>query len=226
MIGSVMTLQTQLRRISCITTLAALTTGALWGCDKSPSPMPNSAAPPPVAAAPAAAATGVPAAATAAPLTAPAAVVQPAAPAPAAAPAHPETCEVEVSGLIKNPPKLPAEHYYQVYMAYGDCLAKDAHILGRTSVVNSLPKFATEVFARWGSDLTLCIAAEAGPGKPTKLYGKATRTFHAEGLGEVEFKDITVEVKAGPPHIFPAVRAPLDGPSAPAAPAALVPTAK
>ena len=226
MIGSVMTLQTQVRRISCITTLAALTTGALSGCDKSPSPMPNSAAPPPVAAAPAAAATGVPAAATAAPLTAPAAVVQPAAPAPVAAPAHPETCEVEVSGLLKNPPKLPAEHYYQVYLAYGDCLAKDAHILGRTSIVNSLPKFATEVFARWGSDLTLCIAAEAGPGKSTKLYGKATRTFHAEGLGEVEFKDITVEVKAGPPHIFPAVRAPLDGPSAPAAPAALVPTAK
>lgn len=224
MIESVMTLQTQLRRISCITTLAALTTGALSGCDKSPSPMPSSAAPPPAAAAPAVTATGVPAAATVAPLAAPAAVVQPAA--AAAAPAHPETCEVEVSGLIKNPPKLPAEHYYQVYMAYGDCLAKDAHILGRTSVVNSLPKFATEVFARWGSDLTLCIAAEAGPGKPTKLYGKASRTFHAEGLGEVEFKDITVEVKAGPPHIFPAVRAPLDGPSAPAAPAVQTPTAK
>lgn len=185
--------------------------------------MPTSAAPQPVAAAPAVAATGVPVAATAAPLAAPAAVTPPAT---AAAPAHPETCEVEVSGLLKNPPKLPAEHFYQVYMAYGDCLAKDAHILGRTSVVNSLPKFATEVFARWGSDLTLCIAAEAGPGKPTKLYGKASRTFHAEGLGEVEFKDITVEVKAGPPHIFPAVRAPLDGPAAPAAPAVLVPTAK
>lgn len=223
MMGSAMTLQTQLRRISCITSLAALTSGALSGCDKSPSPMPTSAAPLPVAAAPAVAATGVPVAATAAPLAAPAAVAPPAT---AAATAHPETCEVEVSGLLKNPPKLPAEHYYQVYMAYGDCLAKDAHILGRTSVVNSLPKFATEVFARWGSDLTLCIAAEAGPGKPTKLYGKATRTFHAEGLGEVEFKDITVEVKAGPPHIFPAVRAPLDGPSAPAAPAVLVPTAK
>lgn len=223
MMGSAMTLQTQLRRISCITSLAALTSGALSGCDKSPSPMPTSAAPLPVAAAPAVAATGVPVAATAAPLAAPAAVAPPAT---AAAPAHPETCEVEVSGLLKNPPKLPAEHFYQVYMAYGDCLAKDAHILGRTSVVNSLPKFATEVFARWGSDLTLCIAAEAGPGKPTKLYGKATRTFHAEGLGEVEFKDITVEVKAGPPHIFPAVRAPLDGPSAPAAPAVLVPTAK
>lgn len=224
MIGSAMTLQNQLRRISCITSLVALTTGALSGCDKSPSPMPTSAAPPPVAAV--AAATGVPVAATAAPLAAPAAVVQPAAPAPAAAPAHPATCEVEVSGQLKNPPKLPPEHYYQAYLAYGDCLAKDAHILGRTSIVYSFPKFGTEVFARWGSDLTLCIAAEAGPGKPTKLYGKATRTFHAEGLGEVEFKDITVEVKAGPPHTFPAVRAPLDSPATPAAPAALVPTAK
>lgn len=127
-----------------------------------------------------------------------------AAPGRAAAPAttHPAACEVELFAEIKTLAALPPNHTWIAYVSDGDCLAKEAYILGR-SPIKSGPKFMTEVIARWGADLTLCVVAEEAAGKPTTLYGKAKRTFHAEGRGEVVFHDLVVEVRKGPEHIFP-----------------------
>jgi hypothetical protein len=74
------------------------------------------------------------------------------------------------------------------------------------------------VFAPWGSNLTVCIAAEEEPGKPAILYGKAKAPFHAEGTGEVVFHNIVVEVQTGPAHAFPKASGPR--------PVAAAPTAK
>jgi hypothetical protein len=56
-----------------------------------------------------------------------------------------------------------------------------------------------EVFVPWGSDLTLCAASETAPGKPSTLYGKAKVPMHAEAAGEVEFKNVILDLAAGQP---------------------------
>ncbi|MCU0658400.1 MAG: hypothetical protein MUF64_25020 [Polyangiaceae bacterium] len=127
-------------------------------------------------------------------------------PASASAPrVHPEICEVEFFGQVGPvDPKKPAP---VVFASYGDCLAPGAGNIGQTSPEPN-GKFFLEVFVKWGSDLTLCSYQPAAPGsdKPTKLYGKAAGPFHAESEGEVEFKNVQIEMKEGPPKTFAKVK--------------------
>lgn len=132
------------------------------------------------------------------------AAAQGGAPAPAAAKADDggdhagDLVEVEVFGSIKG---APSGTTMSILVAVGDCLADDARVLGRTPAGQS---FMIEVFAPWGSDLTVCAAVEPGDGKPAVLYGKWKESLHAEGEGEVMFHDVVIELKKGKPHTFPA----------------------
>lgn len=118
---------------------------------------------------------------------------------------HPDVCEVEFFGQVKPvDPKLPPP---VVFASYTDCLAPTTRNIGQTSTQPD-GKFFLEVFVKWGSDLTLCAfqPAAGGEEKPTKLYGKAAGPFHAEKEGEVEFKDVQIELKSGTARTFPRVR--------------------
>jgi len=72
--------------------------------------------------------------------------------------------------------------------------------------VNDSGKFFTEVFSSWGADLTLCAAVEGPDGKST-LYGKASRTYHAEAKGEVVFGGVDIGLKEGPARAVNAIPA-------------------
>lgn len=142
------------------------------------------------------------------PLPAPVVPTTPAASAPAVpappAPAHPKTCEVEMGGLLQFPKgQVPAKGTTYVYVADNDCLAADAHVLGR-SQASKEGSFFIEVFPRWGADLTLCAAHEVAPGQPSKLYGKAAGPMHAEATGEVTFGNLRIAMRPGAAHRFPA----------------------
>lgn len=119
-----------------------------------------------------------------------------------AAAAPSERCEVEFTGQVSGTSKLPPGSNTWVYAADGDCLAKDAHILGAMRASDQ-GSFAIEVFSRWGADLTLCAAVAPTPESPSKLYGKLTRKFHAEKRGEIMFEKVQIGLKAGPEHTFP-----------------------
>lgn len=150
------------------------------------------------AAEPTAAATAKPAAAATAKPAGPADSSKPAA--SPAKPAHPPSCEVELTGKIIGP--LPAGMTYWVYVAEGDCLAKNAKILG-TMRGSEAGSFGIEVFSRWGADLTVCASAAKTPDSPTKLYGKLPRILHAEATGEVMFEKLEIKLKPGPERVFP-----------------------
>ena len=187
---------------------------------------PDKAASPPPSAAP----TSAPVAAPSAP--APAAPPSTGAPAdPAAAPTgaptvlkpsgyfeKPTTCEIEFEGKVTNVDKLPPKHRFWIFVAQGkaDCLDPAAYIIGRT-VASPVGEFSFEVFSDWGQDITFCAAAlpgqdkAEGMDKPSKLYGKATGSYHAEASGEIVWKSIDIAVKPGPAHVFPALKAPLAG---------------
>lgn len=128
---------------------------------------------------------------------------------------HPASCEVELFGDAKLKAAVPPAQKLYSYVAVGDCLKKDAQILDR-SPLRPGEKIVTEVYAAWGADLTVCVAAEEEAGKPSTLYGKAKRVYHAEGVGEVVYNGVVVEVKAGAPHVFPPVRAAAKAAQAPA----------
>lgn len=119
---------------------------------------------------------------------------------PAAAAAHPPSCEVEFFGKITT--ALPAGQQFWVYIADGDCLAKDATILG-TAHANDQGGFSIEVFSKWGAKLSMCAAASAGADKPSTLYGKVARSFPAEKTGEIIYDKVEVKLRKGAPHTFP-----------------------
>lgn len=129
-----------------------------------------------------------------------------AAPAKAAAPATAATtterCEVEFTGQVSGAGKLPAGSNTWVFAADGDCLAKDAHILGAMRASDQ-GSFAIEVFSKWGADLTLCAAVAQTPESPAKLYGKVARKFHAAAKGEIMFEKVQIGMRSGPAHTFP-----------------------
>lgn len=117
--------------------------------------------------------------------------------------AHPETCEVEFFGQVKpveNTKLTPV-----VFASYDDCLSPAPRNIGQSSTQPD-GKFFLEVFVKWGSDLTLCAYQPTAGDKPTKLYGKAAGPFHAEKEGEVEFKNVTIDLKAGTARPFPKPR--------------------
>jgi hypothetical protein len=125
-------------------------------------------------------------------------------PADSAVPAHPDVCEVEFFGQVrpaeagKPPPPV-------VFASYDDCLSATPVNIGQTTTQPD-GKFFLEVFVKWGSDLTLCAAQLPAQDKPTKLYGKAAGPFHAEAIGEVEFKGVVIEMKPAASRTFPGPR--------------------
>lgn len=118
--------------------------------------------------------------------------------APAAAAEPTPLCEVEIAGNLTAPPDVPAP---MVFVALGDCLAEKPRVIGYGG--SHKGRFFVEVFAPWGSDLTLCAASEPTPGAASRLYGKAAMVMHAEAKGEVEFKDVKLTLAPGPARAFP-----------------------
>jgi hypothetical protein len=114
--------------------------------------------------------------------------------------ALPERCEVEILGNVhlpkgyKGPPPI-------AFVAIGDCLAPSPNIVGAIAATPQV--FFVEVMVPQNTELTVCAASEPKPGEPSKLYGKDPRVFHAAGFGEVEFRDVVVELKPGAPKAFP-----------------------
>ncbi len=115
-------------------------------------------------------------------------------------PSHPANCEVEISGKVVVPKKFAKAPAPMTFVAIGDCLAEKPDIVGYGGSNHGV--FFVEVFAPWGSDVSLCAASEPTPGKPSTLYGKAKLPMHAQASGEVEFHDVVVEVAPGPPKTF------------------------
>lgn len=157
------------------------------GCKEPPKETPKAA---PSASTPTTASATAPASAPAAGLSA------------SAAPAHSETCEVEIFGKVNLPKDLPKGKKVIVYVAQDDCLADNAQILGHVDA-GSDGGIVIEVFPKWGTDITICAAVDEGEGKPTTRYGKAKGKFHAEAEGEVTFADVKIDLEKGKPHVFP-----------------------
>jgi hypothetical protein len=130
-------------------------------------------------------------------------------PAPAARkePDHPPTCEVEIAGQVKLPKALPEKSRVVVLVADNDCLAPDAHIIGRSLPAPRSGRFSIEVFSRWGSDLTICAAVEGKAGKPVSVYGKWNKSIHAEKAGEIVVSDVTIALERGEPRTLAPVSA-------------------
>ena len=126
-----------------------------------------------------------------------------AAPPSASAPAsHPDKVEVEITGLVELPKGYKPKGTIYVYVSHKDCLATDAPVLGRVQPPDSM-RFFIEVFPPWASDITICAAEDAGEGKPSTLYTKATGTFHAEKTGEVNFDNVKLVLSTQPAKMLP-----------------------
>ncbi len=175
-------------------TVAVVLSVALVACGKPPSPV----AAPPAVAEPATPASPV------APPAAPSPVV--AAPAPASpAAAEPTLCEVELSGSVTA--AVGASEAPFAFVAIGDCLDPAAKVLGRDFVNKQDGKWFIEVFPPCGTDLTVCASLEPATAMPnapgeTRRYGKLDRLLHAQGVGEIEFKELAVPLSDGPPRTF------------------------
>ena len=123
---------------------------------------------------------------------------------PSATPAGPVTCEVEITGKVKLPKGTPPNDKAaspMTFVALGDCLAPTPRIVGFSGSTRG--RFFVEVFVPEGSELSLCAALESAPGGPSTLYGKAKAKMVARGRGEVEFKNLVVELAPGPAKSFP-----------------------
>lgn len=86
-----------------------------------------------------------------------------------------------------------------VFASYDDCATPTAANIGQTTV-NPDGTFFLEVFVKWGSDLTLCAAQPPGPGKPSTTLGKYAKPIHAEALGEIEVREIEIELRPVAPR--------------------------
>jgi hypothetical protein len=103
-------------------------------------------------------------------------------------------------------PVLDPRDGLAVYVSVDDCLAPDARIVARMPTLPNQP-FFVEVFVPCGMELSLCAAAEprltvGDVPKPTRLYGQLPRRLKAVGEGEIEFKDLTWPLLAGPERTF------------------------
>lgn len=147
-----------------------------------------------------------------APPAAPApAIAQAAAPAPAAttaAPANTAAAEpggdaaVEIMGAVQIPPGPPPRGKLVAMIAQGDCLDPSAKILRRVPITDE-GSFFTVVLVPPASSLTVCAAAEAAPGRPATVYGKAEKPLPVGDKAAQEFRDVGVVLTAGPPRLFP-----------------------
>jgi hypothetical protein len=117
-------------------------------------------------------------------------------------------CEVEMGGKLTGV-DIPKGFETIVYVTLGDCLAPDAHVLTR-AIGTAEATFFAEVFVPCGVDLMVCgsfepTSLDTAP-QSTTLYGKLDRKLHAEGEGEIEFRDLAVPLVHGPARTFPAPR--------------------
>jgi hypothetical protein len=104
--------------------------------------------------------------------------------------AHPD-CEVELAGTVTGAPVAA------MIVAVGDCLAPGAKVLGTATARDG--RWAVEVFAPWGSDLSVCATGQNG------ARAKAKKRIHAEAAGEIIVGGVDVVLPGG------------DAPPAPAA---------
>jgi len=117
---------------------------------------------------------------------------------------------VEITGDIAVPKDAPKKGKLWVYVAQDNCLAEDAHLLGRVAA-DSAKAFFAEVFSKWGAELTVCGALEPEKGGPAEYYGRAINpdpkgngAFVPAQQGEVNYSKVHIELRKGPAHQFPA----------------------
>jgi hypothetical protein len=137
----------------------------------------------------------------------PAAAVTP--PAPKVEPPH-APGEVEMGGQIKLPKSLNKKATVFVLVADNDCLAPDAHIIGRALADTKSGRFSIEVFPAWGKKLTVCGLVEGSGAPAGTLYGKATNLIPVEQSGEIVVSNIEIPVTKQAAHEFPPVTAGAD----------------
>lgn len=123
--------------------------------------------------------------------------------APAAEPGADSTdAAVEISGELDLPPgPLPKERL-MVYVTLRDCL-NDASPLLRRLPASDNRNYFIAVIAPRGSSLSVCAAAEPGPGKPAHLYGRARQTLQLKQTADQSFSAVDVTLAEGPPRRFP-----------------------
>lgn len=111
---------------------------------------------------------------------------------------------IEVSGEVRLPPDTPPPSLLYVYATSGDCLSEQPRLLRRMPVTES-GTFLLHLIAQPGSELSLCAAAApAGDGHaPVSLYGKYPTLVRVGMQREQEFRDVTIHIAPGPPHLFP-----------------------
>jgi hypothetical protein len=134
---------------------------------------------------------------------------KPATPAPAPGPVLGPTAEVELSGSVKSPPGMPAG-VIKVMVTDGECWKPETKMLGGNDAAPE-GRFFSEVYVKQGTKLWLCAAlvpAGGAPNAPIEWTASAAKApFLGQGAGEVEFPNIEMELKKGPPVTLP-VRAP------------------
>ena len=109
---------------------------------------------------------------------------------------------VEISGELELPPgPLPKERL-MVYVTLRDCL-NDASPLLRRLPASDNRNYFIAVIAPRGSSLSVCAAAEPGPGKPAHLYGRASQTLQLKQTADQSFSAVDVTLAEGPPRRFP-----------------------
>lgn len=115
-------------------------------------------------------------------------------------------CEVEMTGRIADVP-VPAGNNYVVYVGIKTCMGADAYLLTR-AIANPGGDFFAEVFVACGTQLALCGAVEKLGTKsvPTKRYAVLGRPLLAEGIGEIEYKNLRLDLQDGPEITFPALQ--------------------
>lgn len=123
-----------------------------------------------------------------------------------AAPPPGKLCEVEMTGRIADVP-VPAGNNYIVYVGIKTCMGPDAYLLSR-AIGNPGGDFFAEVFVACGTQLALCGSVEKLGIKsvPTKRYGVLGRPLLAQGVGEIEYKNLRLDLQDGPEITFPAVQ--------------------
>jgi hypothetical protein len=121
----------------------------------------------------------------------------------AAAAAESEDAAVEISGEIELPPGPAPAARIMIYVAAGDCLNDAAPLLRRLPASDNRTFFGV-VTAHRSSQLSICAAAEPGPGKPAHLYGRAEDPLRIDrqATADPSFHDIKVTLREGPPHRF------------------------
>ena len=130
---------------------------------------------------------------------------QPAAPA-AAPPPTPVAAEpgadstdaaVEISGELELPPGAPPKERLMVYVTLRDCLNDASPLLRRLPASDNRSYFVAVIAPR-GSSLSVCAAAEPGPGKPAHLYGRATKTLQLQQTVDQAFSAVDITLAEGP----------------------------